>query len=88
MLNSAWFNPPKMLYTYVKLQKVKLEFLLKIIVYYKKNLMTKLIVNILLSVRSSIFIENRDHMFDNDVKSNHLVNLVKMISFYYCNLRL
>ena len=50
--------------------------------------MTKLIISIMGNVRDSVFEAYKEHMYDNDIESNHIINLIKMISFYYCNIRL
>ena len=46
--------------------------------------MAKLCIKVLSSVHGTIFNNYQEHMYDHDVDNNHIVNLIKIISFNYC----
>lgn len=56
--------------------------------FQQKDLLFKLIINILKNVRNCIFKVLNQHALDFDVEGNHVINLIKSISYNYCKVRL
>lgn len=71
-----------------KIAEAEIRLLEKTDHLVQKNILQKLIIKIMRNVRSSVFSEYYEHMYDNNVESNHIIHLIKIISFHYCNVRL
>ena len=71
-----------------KIAEAEIRIMEKADQLFQKNLLPKLIIQIMNNVRPSVFSEYHEHMYDNNVESNHIIHLIKIISFHYCNVRL